>query len=312
MQRMGTVCEMGKCTGCMACHDICPKQAIEMKKQITIYQAEIDEKKCINCHKCKLVCQICNPVETKRPFIWYQGWANDNRVRLNSSSGGLASALSMNFIEENGVVCSCVFKNGIFGFEIFDNEQEVEKARGSKYVKSTMEGVYRIVRERLVEGKKVLFIGLPCQVAAIKRYIGAKLWEKLYTVDLICHGTPAPMILESFLDQYGYDLQMIENLSFRMKDQYGLKLRCKDIAVPRIRDAYTIAFLNGVSYTENCYSCMYAKLERNGDITLGDSWDSEFPREEKKKGISLILCQTEKGMEMLFRAFPCLSRFDKE
>lgn len=62
---------------------------------------------------------------------------------------------------------------------------------------------------------------------------------------------------------------------------------------------YTYAFLNALDYTENCYNCTYASLERVSDITLGDSWSSELERAQRKKGISLILCQTEKGREMV-------------
>lgn len=54
-----------------------------------------------------------------------------------------------------------------------------------------------------------------------------------------------------------------------------------------------------MSFTENCYDCQYSKLERVSDITLGDSWGSGEPLEEVKKGISLILCQTDKGLEVL-------------
>ena len=42
------------------------------------------------------------------------------------------------------------------------------------------------------------------------------------------------------------------------------------------------------------------------DITLGDSWGSELDANEKEKGISLILCQTEKGIKLIERAGICL------
>ena len=43
----------------------------------------------------------------------------------------------------------------------------------------------------------MLFIGLPCQVAALNNYIKDK--KNLYTVDLICHGSPSPIILEKYI-----------------------------------------------------------------------------------------------------------------
>ena len=59
-----------------------------------------------------------------------------------------------------------------------------------------------------------------------------------------------------------------------------------------------ISFLTALSDTENCYSCKDAQEKRPGDITLGDSWGTELPENEWKKGISLILCQTEKGITL--------------
>ena len=62
---------------------------------------------------------------------------------------------------------------------------------------------------------------------------------------------------------------------------------------------FTIAYINGYIHTENCYECNYSKLERVSDITLGDSWGSELYQENSKQGVSLILCQTDKGEELL-------------
>ena len=38
---------------------------------------------------------------------------------------------------------------------------------------------------------------------------------------------------------------------------------------------------------------------RVSDITLGDSWGSNLDIQEQRKGISLILNQTQKGKELL-------------
>lgn len=45
---MITVCEKGKCTGCMECIDICPKGAIQVVDSMIEYNAIIDLEKCIN------------------------------------------------------------------------------------------------------------------------------------------------------------------------------------------------------------------------------------------------------------------------
>ena len=52
-------------------------------------------------------------------------------------------------------------------------------------------------------------------------------------------------------------------------------------------------------YGRNCYSCKYANLKRVADLTIGDSWGSDLPEHIQKEGLSLLLCQTQKGRELL-------------
>lgn len=148
-------------------------------------------------------------------------------------------------------------------------------------------------------GSSVLFIGLPCQVQAVYLYVGDLLQKNLYTIDLICHGTPSPKLLQDFLLQYHMKLKDIENISFRSKDRFALKNNSYSIVQKGTVDRYLLAFLCSLNYTENCYSCRYADIKRGGDLTIGDSWGTELSKEEQKKGISLILCQTDKGKKLL-------------
>ena len=87
---MVTVCEKDQCAGCMACLEVCSKNAINIKDSIKSYNAIIDEKRCINCNACRNVCQVNNNVDVSKPIIWKQGWASDVNIRKKSSSGGAA------------------------------------------------------------------------------------------------------------------------------------------------------------------------------------------------------------------------------
>lgn len=294
-----TVCQFNKCTGCMACMDICPKGAITIQDSLNAYNAQIDELKCINCNLCHNICQNNNTLGLVKPIKWYQGWAENKEVRIGGSSGAAASALMLAFVESGGYISSCTFKNGQFIFDVTNNKDDLSKFKGSKYVKSNPYGVYKKVKELLKQGKKVLFIGLPCQVAAVKLFVDDKLLDNLYTVDLICHGTPSPQLLQIFLKQYGYELKDLKDIKFRVKSKFQVREGYKGIITTGVTDSYLISFLNGLCYTENCYTCNYAQFNRVSDITLGDSWGSDLPVEEQKKGISLMLCQTQKGIELI-------------
>lgn len=294
---MQTVCEKEKCTGCMACVDTCSKNAISIVDSLLSYNAFIDNDKCIHCGACHKVCQNNSENELKKPIAWYQGWSFDEKVRSNSSSGGAAFELSKTFVEQGGVVFSCAFLSGQFTFECADNVQDLKKFTGSKYVKSNPQGVYSKIASILRSGKKVLFLGLPCQVSALKKYIGNS--DNLLTVDLICHGSPSPKLLDTFLRQYGYTLDTICNIEFRKNNNYQIYTENKVITQRGGRDRYTIAFLNGLIHTENCYKCQFARIERVSDITIGDSWGNDLPIKEQKKGVSLLLIQTEKGKRLV-------------
>ena len=116
---------------------------------------------------------------------------------------------------------------------------------------------------------------------------------------MICHGTPSPKLLDKFLNQYNFELDALQDIQFRVKAKFMVYGDYKGIITNGVSDKYSIAFLNSLTYTENCYSCQYAKISRVSDLTLGDSWGSELSIEEQKKGISLVLSMTDKGSELL-------------
>lgn len=293
---MKTVCKENMCAGCMACVEVCKEKAITVVDTLYAYNAVIKEDVCINCGACERVCPNVSPVEKRKPIVWYQGWAG-REIRENSSSGGAASAIIKWFIENGGYVAACIFDRGEFVFRITNNPNEAKMFAGSKYVKSNPKNIYEAVEKKLKNGERVLFVGLPCQVAAMKKY--TKKTQNLYTIDLICHGTPSPKLLDTFLQEEHVDMRKLHTISFRKNTSFGLRSGADKLVRSGAYDMYTHAFLIGLDYTENCYWCPYAEWNRVSDVTLGDSWGSKLEKEEQEKGISLILCQTEKGEELI-------------
>ena len=312
---MNTVCEKNKCAACMACVKKCPKGAIHVEDTLDANNAIIDENICVNCNACYNVCQMNNPVEVKDTKFWLQGWCLEDDLRARSSSGGAATAIMKATVETGGVVCDCAYDGGNFGFKIAQSKKEISQFAGSKYVKSNPILAYEQCKDIVNKGKEVVFIGLPCQVAGIKKYLGERYDDHIIYVELICHGSPSPKVLEAFLQSKGTSLSKIQDIVFRKKESFHLFIdskKYKKVVPDSVQDFYTFTFLNGVSYTENCYSCAYARTERIADITLGDSWGSDLSSDEKKKGISLIMCQTEKGRNLVNRAGMHLEPVNRE
>ena len=304
---MRTVCKENMCAGCTACLEVCCKNAITVEDGIVHFNAVIDESKCINCGACEKVCPNNTPVKLEKPIGWFHGWADDS-IRPGSSSGGAASAIIKSFLSSGGKVCSCVFENGRFGFKILSDVADALIFAGSKYVKSDPSGVFAQIKELLRKGEKVLFLGLPCQVAGLKNFVRDH--ENLYTVDLICHGSPSPKLLDRYLKECGVSINSVHDIKFRNKSRFGLSVDGKRLMPTRVADSYTRAFLASVDYTENCYFCQFATEARCADITLGDAWGCDA--DEMQKGVSLILCQSEKGTELLDNAGLHIEAADSE
>ncbi|MCD7818986.1 MAG: Coenzyme F420 hydrogenase/dehydrogenase, beta subunit C-terminal domain, partial [Lachnospiraceae bacterium] len=296
---MSFVCNFNQCSGCGLCVDICQHNAIRISDDLSVYNAVIQEDKCVSCNACRQACPNNHSAAFSFPTSWYQGWTEHDEIRKKASSGGFATAIAESFIKSGGIVCSCIFDNGKFVFDFAESCEDLSKFTGSKYVKSNPQGIYKRIKRKLRENHKVLFIGLPCQVAAVKRFIGDNLGEKLYTIDLICHGTPSPRLLDLFLNQYNLSLNNLSDISFRRKFKFQLEGDNKSIVTTGVSDRYSTAFLNGLTYTENCYNCPYAQGKRISDLTIGDSWGSELADFEIISGISLALCMTDKGNYLL-------------
>lgn len=294
---MKFVCEKDMCTGCMACVDNCNKKAITIKDSLSSYNAVIDENLCVECGACFKVCQQNNPVQGFKPKTWYQGWSSDENIRKNAASGGVVTTIAKDFIISGGYVAACVFKDGNFIYDIIDNEEEIKKISGSKYVKSSPNDIYSKSKSILKNGNKLLFIGLPCHVAALKNFVND--CDNLYTIDIVCHGTPSPKLLDKFLDQYNISISNTKNISFRTKTKYAVVNDSKYVYAKGVCDNYSLAFVKSLTCTESCYTCNYAKTERISDITVGDSWGSDLPPKEQMNGISLLLVQNDKGKSLV-------------
>ncbi len=297
---MKTVCKEGKCNACGACVDVCPLGCVSIIQNYFTCNAFIREEKCIKCKKCERICPAINAPAKKQPISWYQGWASDT-LRSQSASGGIAFAIMRNFIDNGGCVATCLFKDGNFLFDIVEKKEGLGKFIGSKYVKSNPEGIYKRLSEK-IKYTSILFVGLPCQVAAVRNIL--KNNDNLYTIDLICHGTPNMSLLNKYLTEEKYDINEIEDISFRRKGDSIDYVKIKEYV-----DEYMLSFLYSVCFTDNCYKCEYAQKSRVSDITLGDSWGTNLV-EEINKGVSLILVQSEKGQKILQNADVILKEVD--
>ena len=239
----------------------------------------------------------------------YAAYSKNDEIRLSSSSGGLFTELASRIIETGGVVFGAMFDDAhsvMHGFA--QTEIELKKLSGSKYVYSKIGDSYRTAKEFLECGKTVYFSGTPCQIAGLKKYLKKDYWN-LVTQDVVCHGTPSPVIWRSYLKylQEKYNSN-IKKIYFRDKTTgwktYSITIEFenqKKYTQRASENLYMRGFLKNIYLKEACYRCQFKKQNFFSDITLGDFWGIEniVPALSDEKGVSLVLLRTEKGSMLL-------------
>ena len=300
-----------KCCGCSACVQVCPKKCIKMTEDEEGFLYPVVSKDvCINCGICDKVCPIIN-VESKSETVLaaYAGYVNDDSIRLNSSSGGLFTAIAEYVLNHNGAVFGAAFDDDQYVHHIKVTAiDDLYKLRGSKYVQSDINNSFIEAKQELDNGKMVLFTGTSCQISGLKHFL-RKDYYNLFTIDVLCHGTPSPKLWERYLENqkelYG---SQIQQTFFRHKN-YGWKRYTVELKFSNstaylkefTEDSFMKLFLGNICLRPSCYDCKFKTLERDSDISLGDAWGIHkvFPELDDDKGTSVILIHTEKGQELL-------------
>ena len=294
------------CTGCSLCTIVCPQKCITMKEgKLGHLYPLVDNKKCIQCNLCLKVCPSNNIISLAYPLKAYAAWAKDKEEYISSTSGGAASVLSRDIISRGGVVYGCSISPECDVRHIrIDNEEELYKLKGSKYVQSNIKDILPIVKEDIKHNRLVLFIGTPCQVSAVKSLFKV-IPDNLYVVDLICHGVPSLKTLKNYL-KTEFGTYKFNSISFRNGTKLSLVLKNKGIKLyegPSSKDLYYKTFMGGYTYRNSCHHCKYAQPNRVSDVTIGDFWglgkkgNCNIP--EHKEGVSVMLPITEKGMSLI-------------
>ena len=304
------LCDSSKCTGCFACLAACPKQAISVKKGfLGEILPVVDNGKCVDCGLCDNICPSLNSPDKKYPIRCFAAWTSDNADYLTTTSGGVATAMAKAMVLSGGVVYGCT----AFGIEVkhirCTTLEDVESLKGSKYVQSDTQCIYKELKNDVAAGKNVLFIGTPCQCAGVKGFL-RKDYANLLLVDLICHGVPSSDFLHKCLKRNfpKIDLEKIDGIRFRENSKWMYVLNFSSESkkyrlVLNPSNIYFQTFFYGNSFRNSCYTCQFARPERCSYITIGAFWglkDLDIAG-MAKNGISCILVNTGKGHSFIER-----------
>ena len=297
------------CCGCTACASICAHDAITMKPDaLGFLYPEVDKDKCVNCGLCEKVCAFNDhydkSLNLEKPLAYGARHKDMNEVET-SRSGAAFIAISDYILEQGGVVYGAGYTDH---FRVVHKrattKEERDEFKGSKYVQSDMTGVFRQVKKDLRDGLTVLFSGTPCQTSGLNSYVGKRLRENLFLVDIVCHGVPSPYMWRDYIayleKKQGSPIVWV---NFRDKQKYGWAAHHETFKFKNGggKMSFTYLFYKHIMFRKSCGNCHFTNIKRPSDITIADFWgwentDSAFNADNK--GVSLVLLNTEKGRKL--------------
>ncbi|MCI8335461.1 MAG: 4Fe-4S binding protein [Lachnospiraceae bacterium] len=310
------ICEKKYCSGCGLCKSQCPVDAIKMEpdEEGFIYPV-INHEVCMQCGLCEKLCPAVQCdwdhtifFEEKEEVKIYSGYFLDEQCLMRSSAGGAAYAISGKIIESGGTVFGVRYADDYKSvyFDMAKDMISLSKFNESKYVESNRENLYKFLPEELSAGKKVLVIGLPCDIAAVRALVGEP--SNLYTCKLVCRSNTSNKALKEFIRNHE-----IHARSALKK----MSLRYKRKGRPTLPTRYRMEFMDGTIHEEDfvksdfgkafqilarpsCLNCYAKHMDHLADITLGDfqGITADHPL-YKVNGVSLVCSHSRKGDELL-------------
>lgn len=304
------------CCGCTACASICNHDAICMQvDEMGFKYPVVDVDKCVECGLCETVCAFHEHYDVtsnfQEPFVYAVRHKNYDEIKT-SRSGAMFTALSDFIFEKDGIVYGVGYADH---FRVIHkritNREDCKELKGSKYVQSDLEGIFRAVKKDLIAGYEVLFSGTPCQTAGLRSFLGKKNWENLYLCDIVCHGVPSPKVWEDYLNYWETkENSPIVVVNFRDKEK-GWTAHFESFMFQngkkKIVHTFTDLFYKHLILRPSCSVCKYTNTKRPSDITVADFWGWEkavpgFNADDM--GCSLVFVNTPKGEQLFQQVIP--------
>jgi len=320
-QNLKYVVKNGLCVGCGVCEAACSRKAIKMMYNDDCGMAfpMVNDKVCNGCGICLDVCYGFkvdhelnlrvfhnSPNSIVGNYIGsYTGFANDQVLRFNSTSGGVATALLIHALEEkliDGAIVTRMEAGNPPRAKAFiaTTPEEIFSATGSKYCPVSLAGCLKAVEN----DKRYATVGLPCHIYGIRKLaeFSPKIRKsiRLY-LGIICGGMPSYLGTQYLLKVYNMEKQHIKRLEYRGGGWPGRLFiqsessgQQKEISVP-----YPEYWQGTFGYFRpyRCTVC-HDGFNEFSDVSCGDAWHPHLIKEEKE-GVSLIIARTEIGERLV-------------
>lgn len=317
------------CCGCNACGDVCPKGAITFATDHEgfLYPA-VNQEKCIHCGLCDEVCPQIHADRLKasvagRTPKCFAAVTKSLPDRFDSTSGGMYTTLAEYILAQDGYIGGAIWGESFGIYQIVsDKKEDLPRLRSSKYAQSDARGFYSAVKGAVKTGKPVMVCGTPCQMMAVKLFVGNA--DNLILVDFICRGINSPLVLKKYIEHH-------EDISG--KKIIAIKQKCKELGWRSLSTKLTfedgdIKYDKGCEslfmrlyfppYTvlsrPSCYECKFKGVSRVTDLTIADCWGVVDKLNkwtfDMNLGTSSVMCHTPKGRKLFDAVAPMVIRQD--
>lgn len=304
------------CSGCGTCSLVCPKDCIFFEKDVLgSFYAKVNTKTCIDCGACQNVCPIQQVFDEHYIGLnAYATYAQEPNIRFRGSSGGVFETISSWILKQNGTVFASGFDENL-KLRMFEATtiDDVRKLTKSKYLQSDSAYIFETIKERIKQGRTVLVSSTPCQISALKKYLGRlSNSENLYLMDFFCHGVPSQEMFDrclSFVEQR--DGIQIISYEFRSKKKNGATPHYFTVRYKKdgkefkktdlyLKDPFYLGFQKYIILRDSCYHCPYGFGNHAGDITVGDFHDIDkyLKGINRFDGVSTLIVNNDKGQKM--------------
>lgn len=301
--------EKTKCSGCMACYNICPQKCISMiEDEEGFLYPKVDMDACANCGLCDRTCPLNEKNNKKYGVVQSEIVQNkDLEVLRQSTSGGAFTPIAQYILQRNEVVFGVEMdedSNFVKHIKV-EREESLIRFRNSKYVQSYVGNSFDDAKQELQKGRLVCFSGTPCQIQGLKNYLH-KEYENLITVDVVCRGVPSPGVWKKYTD-YLKRKGKLSSVRFRDKSlgyQYStMEVVYKDGKIERNgieSDQWLRMFFSGMILRPSCPACNFRSVERCSDFTIWDCFNvSDLTKDlDETKGATRMLIHTKRGQEI--------------
>lgn len=298
------------CCACTACANICSHQAITMQPDgLGFLYPVVDSDKCVDCGLCENVCAFndhySKELNLKEPDVYAVRHKNIQEIE-QSRSGAMFVAVSDWILDNGGIVYGVGYADH---FRVVhkraSTKEERDEFRGSKYVQSDLNTTFVQVKNDLKKGLHVLFSGTPCQTSGLRSYLSLLRVDmnKLYVIDIVCHGVPSPYFWRDYLSYVECKQGMkAVAVNFRDKSKSGWASHKESFTFENgVVYTFAFTFYQHIMFRHSCGVCHFTNFQRPSDITIADFWGWERVDpifNEDDKGVSLVLLNSEKGRRL--------------